>query len=87
MGGCILLVIFTYALVRHLGDRRGVAGCSTLGGGSTLVGVAVGDIFGVGGIWGVGTRPVSSYIDLTFCGSEIYTLLVYFDGEIGGVRG
>ena len=69
------------------GDFRGVSGCSTIGGGTTIGGSAAGDIFGVGGIWGVGTRPVSGNIYPTFCGSETCTLLIYFGGAIGGVRG
>ena len=78
------------------GDRLGVAGCSTLGGGATLGGVDVSDIFGVGsdsslgcwkGSWGVGTMTVSGNLYPTFFGSATCTLLVYFGGAIGGVRG
>ena len=48
------------------GERLGITGCPTLGGGPTLGGVYVGDIFGVGsdaplgcwkGSWVVGTMP------------------------------
>ena len=75
------------------GDHIDVTGCSTLGGGTTLGGVAVGDIVGVGsdaplgyckGRWGVGTMPVISNSDPNFCVSVNCTLLVCLGGAIGG---
>ena len=68
------------------GDRRGVSSRSILGGGATLGGVSISDIFGVGGSWGVGTRPGSGNADQTFCGSATCTLLVYFGGVIGAMH-
>ena len=81
----LLYLIMRWAASR--GYRCGVTGCSTLGGGATLGGVTVSDIFGVGGSWGVGTRPGSGNTYPTFCGSEIYTLLVCFGSAIEGIRG
>ena len=69
------------------GDHRGVAGCSELGGGTNLGGVAIGDFFGFDSSSGVGTRPGNSNTDMKFCGSATCTLMVYFGGVIGGVRG
>ena len=77
------------------GDRLGVTGCSTLGGGTTLGGVAVGDIIGFGSdaplgywkvSWGVGTMPGIGNSDPNLCVSVNCTLLVYLGGAIGGVR-
>ena len=95
---CALLLRMLWASASYLlyfimrwatshGDRRGVAGCSTLGGGSTLGGVAFGVIVGFGGSFGVGTRPGSGNTAPTFCGSATGTLLVCFFSAIGGFCG
>ena len=76
------------------GDRLGVTGCSTLEGGTTLGGVAVGDIAGVGSDtplgywkirWGVDNMCGIGTPDTTFCVSATCTLIVCLSGAIGGV--
>ena len=69
------------------GERCSIAGCSTLGCGATLGGVAFGVIVEFGGSLGVGTRPGSSNTSLNVYGSVTGTLSVYFGGAIGGVHG
>ena len=75
--------------------RLGATGCYTLVVGTTLGGVAVGDITGVGGDatlgcwkgrWGVENMRGIVTPEPTFCVSATYTLLVCLGGEIGGVH-
>ena len=76
-------------------NRLGVTGCSTLGVGTTLGGLDVGAIIGVGsdtplvcwkGIWDVENMPGIGNLDPGFCVSATCTLLVCLGGAIGGVR-
>ena len=81
-------------LATSRGDCLGVTGCSTLEGGTTLGGVAVGDIAGVGSDtplgsgkrrWGVENMCGIGTPDTTFCFSATCNLMVCLGGVIGGV--
>ena len=100
---CLLLVLwanasssFSFFVVwdTSCGDRLGITICSTLGVGTTIGGVAVDDISGVGSDaplgclksrWGVDNIRVIGTPDPTFCASTTCTFLVCLGSVIGGV--